>query len=48
MVQLRAVKYRPVGSAALLRQKMMIYGVGIVPFSGIKLIDMLITRVGLA
>jgi K+-transporting ATPase ATPase B chain len=47
---LRGVKYRPVGAAALLRQNLMIYGVGgvIVPFIGIKLIDMLITGVRLA
>lgn len=47
---LRGVKYRPMGAAALLRRNLWIYGVGgiIVPFIGIKLIDMLITRVGLA
>jgi K+-transporting ATPase ATPase B chain len=47
---LRGVKYRPMGAAALLRRNLLIYGVGgiIVPFIGIKLIDMLITRVGLA
>ena len=47
---LRGVKYRAMGAAALLRRNLWIYGVGgiIVPFIGIKLIDMLITRVGLA
>ena len=47
---LRGVKYRPLGAAALLRDNLLIYGVGgvIIPFIGIKLIDMLITRVGLA
>jgi K+-transporting ATPase ATPase B chain len=47
---LQGVKYRPMGAAALLRRNLWIYGVGgiIVPFIGIKLIDMLITRVGLA
>ncbi len=47
---LRGVKYRPMGAAALLRRNLWIYGVGgiIVPFIGIKLIDMLITRVGMA
>src|ERR1700724_1141716 len=47
---LRGVKYRPMGAAVLLRRNLWIYGVGgiIVPFVGIKLIDMLITRVGLA
>jgi K+-transporting ATPase ATPase B chain len=47
---LRGVKYRPMGAAALLRSNLWIYGGGgiIIPFIGIKLIDMLITRVGLA
>jgi K+-transporting ATPase ATPase B chain len=47
---LRGVRYRPMGAAALLRRNLWIYGVGgiIIPFIGIKLIDMLITRVGLA
>ena len=47
---LRGVKYRPMGAAALLRRNLWIYGAGgiLVPFIGIKLIDMLITRVGMA
>jgi K+-transporting ATPase ATPase B chain len=47
---LRGVKYRPMPAAELLRRNLLIYGVGgiIVPFFGIKLIDMLITQVGLA
>jgi len=47
---LRGVKYRPMGAAVLLRRNLWIYGIGgiIVPFVGIKLIDMLITRVGMA
>jgi K+-transporting ATPase ATPase B chain len=47
---LRGVKYRPMGAAVLLRQNLLVYGVGgiIVPFVGIKLIDMIITRVGMA
>ena len=47
---LRGVKYRPMGAAVLLRRNLLIYGLGgiIVPFIGIKLIDMLITRVGFA
>jgi K+-transporting ATPase ATPase B chain len=38
------------GAAVLLRRNLWIYGFGgiIVPFVGIKLIDMLITRVGMA
>jgi K+-transporting ATPase ATPase B chain len=47
---LRGVKYLAMGAAALLRRNLWIYGVGgiIVPFIGIKLIDMLITSVRLA
>ncbi len=42
---LRGVRYRPAGAAALLRQNLLIYGLGglVAPFVGIKLIDMLIT-----
>jgi K+-transporting ATPase ATPase B chain len=42
---LRGVKYRPVGAAALLRRNLLIYGIGgiILPFVGIKLIDILLT-----
>jgi K+-transporting ATPase ATPase B chain len=47
---LRGVKYRPMGAAILLRRNLWIYGVGgiIIPFLGIKLIDLFITRVGMA
>ena len=47
---LRGVKYRPMSAAVLLRRNLWVYGVGgvVVPFIGIKLIDMLISRVGLA
>ncbi|HEY1659064.1 MAG TPA: potassium-transporting ATPase subunit KdpB [Candidatus Sulfotelmatobacter sp.] len=47
---LRGVKYKPMGAALLLRNNLWIYGVGgiVIPFIGIKLIDMLITRAGLA
>jgi K+-transporting ATPase ATPase B chain len=47
---LRGVKYRPLGAALLLRNNLLIYGIGgiIIPFVGIKLIDMIITRIGLA
>ena len=40
---LRGVRYRPVGAEALLRRNLLIYGLGgiIVPFIGIKLIDLL-------
>ena len=41
---LKGVKYRPVGAGAILRRNMLIYGVGgiLLPFVGIKLIDMLL------
>ncbi|HNJ95946.1 MAG TPA: potassium-transporting ATPase subunit KdpB, partial [Ferruginibacter sp.] len=41
---LRGVRYRPIGASALLRRNLLIYGLGgvIVPFIGIKLIDLLI------
>ena len=47
---LRGVKYRPMGAAILLRNNLLIYGLGgiLIPFVGIKLIDMVITRAGLA
>jgi K+-transporting ATPase ATPase B chain len=47
---LRGVKYRPMGAATLLRNNLWIYGFGgiVIPFIGIKLIDMVITRIGLA
>ena len=47
---LRGVKYRPLPAADLLRRNLFVYGLGgiIVPFIGIKAIDMLITRIGLA
>ena len=46
---LRGVPYRAVGAAVLLRRNLLIYGLGglIVPFVGIKLIDMLLTVLGL-
>jgi K+-transporting ATPase ATPase B chain len=42
---LRGVRYRPLGAAALLRQNLLVYGLGgvVAPFLGIKLIDMAIT-----
>jgi potassium-transporting ATPase ATP-binding subunit len=47
---LRGIKYRPMSAAALLRRNLLIYGLGgiVVPFIGIKLIDMLIIAVHLA
>jgi potassium-transporting ATPase ATP-binding subunit len=47
---LRGVKFRPVGAAAILRRNLLIYGVGgiIVPFIGIKAIDILVAALHLA
>jgi len=47
---LRGIEYRPEGAAALLRRNLLIYGVGglIVPFIGIKAVDVVITALGLA
>jgi K+-transporting ATPase ATPase B chain len=46
---LKGVAYRAVGAAALLRRNLLIYGLGgvIVPFVGIKLIDMVLSFSGL-
>jgi K+-transporting ATPase ATPase B chain len=46
---LRGVRYRPSSAAVLLRNNLLIYGLGgvLVPFLGIKVIDLLITRIGL-
>jgi potassium-transporting ATPase ATP-binding subunit len=47
---LRGVKYRPLGAEALLRRNLLVYGLGgiIAPFIGIKMIDVIITHIGLA
>lgn len=41
---LRGVQYKPIGASALLRRNLLIYGAGgvIVPFIGIKLIDLVV------
>ncbi|MBV8526043.1 MAG: potassium-transporting ATPase subunit KdpB [Acetobacteraceae bacterium] len=46
---LRGVKFRAIAAAAVLRRNLMIYGVGgiIVPFIGIKLIDLVVNAIGL-
>ncbi|MBS0448924.1 MAG: potassium-transporting ATPase subunit KdpB, partial [Proteobacteria bacterium] len=46
---LKGVKYRAIGAAALLRRNVLIYGLGglVVPFVGIKLIDLLLAAVHL-
>jgi K+-transporting ATPase ATPase B chain len=47
---LKGVQYRAIGAAALLRRNLLVYGVGgiILPFIGIKLIDMLLSALNLA
>ncbi len=47
---LRGVNYRPMSAAALLRRNLLIYGFGglVVPFIGIKIVDVIIHVIGLA
>ncbi|MDD2988085.1 MAG: potassium-transporting ATPase subunit KdpB [Zoogloea sp.] len=47
---LKGVPYRPVGAATLLRRNLAIYGLGgiLVPFVGIKLIDLILATTGMA
>jgi len=47
---LRGVRFRPLKAVTLLRRNLFVYGLGglVAPFIGIKLIDMLITALGLA
>lgn len=47
---LKGIAYRPVGASALLRRNLLIYGLGglIVPFIGIKLIDLIVAALHLA
>lgn len=49
-LSLKGVRYRPIGAGALLSRNLLIYGLGgiLVPFIGIKAIDIVITAVGLA
>jgi K+-transporting ATPase ATPase B chain len=46
---LKGVKYRPIGAGKLLRNNLLVYGLGglIVPFIGIKLIDLVLVVLGL-
>ncbi len=48
-LSLKGVKYRPLGAATLLRDNILVYGLGglAVPFIGIKLIDMLMKALGI-
>ncbi len=47
---LKGVKYRPIGAAALLRRNLLVYGAGgiVLPFIGIKAIDLAVTALHLA
>jgi K+-transporting ATPase ATPase B chain len=47
---LKGVRYRPIGAGPLLRRNLLIYGLGgvIIPFIGIKAIDLLVTALHLA
>jgi len=49
-LSLKGVKYRPIGAASALRRNLLIYGLGgiVVPFIGIKAIDLIVTAIGLA
>ena len=47
---LRGIAYRPIGASAVLRRNLLIYGLGglVVPFIGIKIIDLLVAALHLA
>jgi len=47
---LRGVRYRAIGAARLLQRNLLIYGVGglVAPFIGIKLVDIVVSSLGLA
>jgi K+-transporting ATPase ATPase B chain len=47
---LKGVKYRPVGAASILRRNILVYGIGgiIIPFIGIKAVDIVVSALGLA
>jgi K+-transporting ATPase ATPase B chain len=47
---LKGIPYRPLGAAAILRRNMLIYGFGgiVLPFIGIKVIDVVLVAIGLA
>ncbi len=47
-VAIRGVKYQPVGADSLLRQNLLVYGLGglVVPFAGIRLIDLALVTLG--
>jgi K+-transporting ATPase ATPase B chain len=47
---LKGVSYRPVGAASILRRNLLVYGIGgiIIPFIGIKAVDVVVSALGLA
>jgi K+-transporting ATPase ATPase B chain len=47
---LKGVKYRPVGAASILRRNLLVYGIGgiIIPFIGIKAVDLVVSALHLA
>jgi K+-transporting ATPase ATPase B chain len=47
---LKGISYRPLGAAAILRRNLLIYGLGgvVLPFVGIKAIDIVLVATGLA
>jgi len=49
-LSLKGVRYRPIGASALLGRNLLVYGLGGIaaPFVGIKLIDLLVSQLGLA
>jgi K+-transporting ATPase ATPase B chain len=46
---LRGVRYKPAGASRLLRDNLLLYGIGglVVPFVGIKIIDMILAATNL-
>jgi len=48
-IAIKGVKYKPMGADGILRRNLLVYGLGgvLVPFAGIKLIDMLLSVAGL-
>jgi len=49
-LSLKGVRYRPIGAAPLLRRNLLVYGLGgiVAPFIGIKVIDIIVSALGLA
>jgi K+-transporting ATPase ATPase B chain len=47
---LKGISYKPLGAAAILRRNLLVYGLGgvILPFIGIKAIDLVLVGIGLA